>query len=85
MAKRKKKDPFGSRAKGVQVTIRLDAELVHLLDKHRHEVEQFIGIMHTREEVLQGLLRVVWKEKLFEAQALAVGSKLSDQIGGDDD
>lgn len=89
MAKRRRKrttaprEMFASRGKGLEMTIKVDTELLHILDAYSHDVEELTGVKLTRRDVLQGLLRKVWRSKLIEASALAGGAEhVSDQIEG---
>ena len=74
-------DPvFPTRGKGTEITVTIEAGMIHTLDDYRDQVETLTGVQLTRRQVLEGLLRKVWWNQLQEASVLTAGDKLVGQL-----
>jgi hypothetical protein len=90
MKRRKAKperDPFlSSRTpKGTPITVRVEPELIKLLDGMRDAFDQESGILHTRAETLEGLLRRITREERLQAIVLGGGVGAHLKGGADDE
>jgi hypothetical protein len=74
-------DPmFAKRGKGTEITVTVEAGMIHTLDDYRDQVDTLTGVQLSRRQVLEGLLRKVWWDKFQEASVLTVGDKLIGQV-----
>lgn len=71
---------FPKRGKGTELTLTVEAGIIHTLDDYRDQVETITGVQLSRRQVLEGLLRKVWWDQIQEATVLKVGDKLVGQI-----
>lgn len=71
----KDRDLFTGKAKGTELPITIDAEMLHLLDSYRSDVEERTGCVLTRRQVMEGLIRKVWREKFYEASVLGAAEE----------